>query len=1008
MSDTSLTSVIKIDETKCVNCHACITACPVKYCNDGSGDLVTINQDMCIGCGNCITACTHDARNYIDDFDMFINDIIGGDKIVAISSPATAASFPNLYLELNTWLKDLGVEAIFDVSFGAELTTKSYVEYIKKENPKTVIAQPCASIVTYIELYKPELLNCLIPVDSPMLHTIKMINEYYPQYKNHKVAVISPCNAKKREFEETGLGNYNIAHASIQKFLDQNEINLTELHKTDFDNPEAERAVSFSSPGGLLKTAERWIPNIGEKTRKIEGTHLVYDYFNSLPEMVEKGMSPLLVDCLSCEFGCNAGPLTLTKDKPLDEIEFLITKRSSDLKEKYIKENENKPELSKQKIEKTLNKYWEEGLYSRKYVNRWKNVDLKYPTEKELDEIYVSMHKYTDEDVKNCSACGYGTCEGMAVAILNKLNKPENCHFYLSKENKLSIEKVEKSEAKLSEILSTSLDGFVEVDENEVIVCANPAFKKILKKADVIGKSIYEFIDKKDLKTFEYQISQRAKGKFSSYELEFQQSDNSSICCLVSASPILSSGENKGSFAMVSDISELKKSEYKLKKFNENLEKIVETRTAELNEVIEELNTTNEVIEGVNKELEQLSIVAAETNNAIIIMDKDGNFEWVNDAFTKKYGIVVEELISQRGENLTKAYRNVKNINEYFNTAITERKTVTFQYYEADFEGNKIYTQTNLTPIIDFNDNITNIVAVNTDISELKEAEEEITLRNEDLFQRNEEIISQRDEIEKKIIEIEKQHKHITDSINYAKKIQEAMLPANEIFKNNFADFFILFKPRDVVSGDFYWAEKFDNKIIYAVADCTGHGVPGAMVSMLGISLLNKITTQNINLKASEILDQLREEMKISLKQTGLNSNESRDGMDIALCLIDIDTKELQYSGAYNSLYIHRNNKLLELKANRQPIGVYAREKNFTNHEFQLQTNDIVYSFSDGFSDQFNPNREKYMIKRFKQFLVNIADHDLQKQKEFIENEFTEWKSHIRQMDDIVITGIKI
>ncbi len=206
----------------------------------------------------------------------------------------------------------------------------------------------------------------------------------------------------------------------------------------------------------------------------------------------------------------------------------------------------------------------------------------------------------------------------------------------------------------------------------------------------------------------------------------------------------------------------------------------------------------------------------------------------------------------------------------------------------------------------------------------------------------------------------------------------------------------------------FYWAEKYGDNIIYAIADCTGHGVPGAMVSMLGISLLNKITTQEKNLKASEILEQLRIEVKKMLKQTGENKDERKDGMDIALCTINTKTKKLQFSGAYNSLYIIRNNQLIALKGERQPIGIYIKERDFTNHELQLEKDDVLYSFSDGFADQFNNKNEKYTIKRFKSLLLNIAKDNLEIQGEKIEKEFITWKSTNKQIDDIVVVGIKI
>src|SRR5574344_921540 len=198
----SLAKVIEVDAEKCQNCHACITACPSKYANDGSGDHVKINDDLCIGCGHCVEACTWGARYIVDDTEKFFIDLKSNVPMVAVVAPSVAASFPGTYLNLNTWLKKMGVRAVCDVSFGAELTIKSYLEHVKKNNPKCVISQPCPAIVSYIELYKPELLPYLAPADSPMLHSMKMIKEFYPEYSTFRIASISPCAAKRREFDE--------------------------------------------------------------------------------------------------------------------------------------------------------------------------------------------------------------------------------------------------------------------------------------------------------------------------------------------------------------------------------------------------------------------------------------------------------------------------------------------------------------------------------------------------------------------------------------------------------------------------------------------------------------------------------------------------------------------------------------------------------------------------------------------------------------------------------------
>lgn len=444
-----LSPVIGVDKDKCINCRKCISVCPVKFCNDCSEGYMHINPDLCIGCGVCIDTCSHDARFPLDDLQEFLDDI-KTEKMIAISAPSVASNFPNNYLNLNGWLKSLGIEAVFDVSFGAELTIKSYIEFIKKNNPKLVISQPCPAIVSFIEIYKPELIPYLAPADSPMLHTIKMIRKYYPEYEDYKTAVISPCLAKKREFDDTGLGDYNVTYQSIHKYFNQNDITLEDYPKIDFDNPSAERAVIFSSPGGLLRTAERDLPGISEKTRKIEGTEVIYHYLARLPKMLERGMNPLLVDCLSCEIGCNGGPGTLNRDKSPDETEYYIEQRNKEMQEKYktVFTRNNKGAVNK-----TLNKYWKPELYKRTYLDLSDNFNIKIPNKKELSIIYEKMHKYSEKDIYNCASCGYGECEKMAIAIFNGLNNPENCQFYNE-----SIVKMEKErKAVLSESIAEAI-----------------------------------------------------------------------------------------------------------------------------------------------------------------------------------------------------------------------------------------------------------------------------------------------------------------------------------------------------------------------------------------------------------------------------------------------------------------------------------------------------------------------------------------------------------------------
>ena len=296
---------------------------------------------------------------------------------------------------------------------------------------------------------------------------------------------------------------------------------------------------------------------------------------------------------------------------------------------------------------------------------------------------------------------------------------------------------------------------------------------------------------------------------------------------------------------------------------------------------------------------------------------------------------------------------------------------------------------------------------------ELKQQAEELTLLNENLNQQNEEITAQRNEIKKQKEEIEEIHKKVSQSIDYAQRIQKSILPDNNIMKKYLSDYFVFFKPKDVVSGDFYWFKKIGKNIVFAVADSTGHGVPGAFMSMLGIAFLNEIITKEFynsdSFSTALILDNLREKVKTTLHQTG-EDDKTKDGMDMSLILFNTETLVLQYSGAYNPLYIVRNKKLTEVKADKMPIGIsFKDKKTFTNKKAQLQTGDTLYMFSDGYYDQFGGNTgRKFMKKTFRNLLEKISEKDMQTQKQILENTFSKWKGNMEQTDDILVAGIKI
>lgn len=300
----------------------------------------------------------------------------------------------------------------------------------------------------------------------------------------------------------------------------------------------------------------------------------------------------------------------------------------------------------------------------------------------------------------------------------------------------------------------------------------------------------------------------------------------------------------------------------------------------------------------------------------------------------------------------------------------------------------------------------------------LKAQKEEIEHQKIELEQRNEEIRAQRDEIEDKNVLITeqrdialKQKQEITDSIQYAQRIQEAVLPDKQMFVNDISDYFILFKPKDIVSGDFYWMTKADGKLIVVAADCTGHGVPGAFMSMLGVTFLNEIVNKDRVLQANKILDKLRNKVIDSLHQ---KDRETKDGMDIALAVIDPSKNEMQYAGAYNSMYLieseNENKEIKKIAADRMPIGIHLKmDKEFTNHVIRYKKGDVIFMFSDGYMDQFGGEKgRKLKSKRFQELLLTVHEKPMAEQKNILDNFLSKWKGDLEQLDDILVIGLKL
>lgn len=267
--------------------------------------------------------------------------------------------------------------------------------------------------------------------------------------------------------------------------------------------------------------------------------------------------------------------------------------------------------------------------------------------------------------------------------------------------------------------------------------------------------------------------------------------------------------------------------------------------------------------------------------------------------------------------------------------------------------------------------------------------------------------------LEQKVMErtrqLEQQRQNITDSIKYASRIQRALMLPSEELEKILPDHFILNKPKDIVSGDYYWVSQKNNRLIIAVADCTGHGVPGAFMSIMGINFLNEIVNQSDGIKASEILNELRAQLIKSLGQTG-RRDETKDGMEMALCIIDSDEKQIQFSGAFRPMYLIRDDELIVIKGDPMPIGKYnEKEVAFTNKEMPYTENDMIYLFTDGYVDQIGGlDRKTFKSIQFKKLLKEIHYKPLKEQKEILLEEHGIWRAGQEQIDDIMILGVKL
>lgn len=467
----------------CIGCNKCIRSCPVLTANSAvESGRVTVNPEACIACGACFRACEHDARVYQDDTETFFNDLAAGRQISIIPAPAFLANYPDEYKQILGYLKSLGVNHIYSVSYGADICTWAYLRYITENKYYGGVSQPCPAIVNYFEHYQPDMLPYLMPVQSPMM-CMAVYARKYLQLKDN-IAFISPCIAKEYEIHDennAGLVQYNVTFQNLMKHIGNQYKSAAPYN----DELEYGLGSIYPMPGGLRENVEHFLGK-DKIIRQTEGETEAYRYIREYKQRIRDNKKlPFMVDILNCSHGCIYGPAT-EPSRRTDDVMLTI----EDIRSKKINKNGEKKGLFGKKEKNTdpwdvaltpderlanfMNEFRDLDLndFIRKYTP--KPVDVKTPSADQENQIYMDMGKDTEAKRHiDCECCGYKTCKDMVKAIYNGTNVKENCIHYLRDQAEQETETVNKMLSKQSAANQKHEKDIAEVAENFITLTEN-------------------------------------------------------------------------------------------------------------------------------------------------------------------------------------------------------------------------------------------------------------------------------------------------------------------------------------------------------------------------------------------------------------------------------------------------------------------------------------------------------------------------------------------------------
>ncbi|MCL1794245.1 MAG: PAS domain S-box protein [Oscillospiraceae bacterium] len=526
--------IVKTKHDLCTGCNRCVRECPMETANityeDESGRIkVRIDHEKCIACGRCVTACRHDARYYEDDIDRFFGDLRAGKPISLIAAPAVKSNIPE-YKRLFTYFRRLGIKKIYDVSLGADICIWGYVRYCEKNGARPIITQPCPVVVTYCEIYRPDLLEYLAPVQSPMA-SLAIYMKKYEGITDH-IAALSPCIAKAHEFEGTGLSDYNVTFAKMRDYLKTNNIELPD-EESGFDNYECGLGSLFPMPGGLKENIE-FFAGKNISIDRAEG-HYLFDKLNAYasapPEML-----PRVFDVLNCDEGCNQGTACANLSNPINFFEInrkMDTNRNAAIG------------IRKKKYYDDLYNEYDAAFEFSDFLRKYKPAKAQFLSlsPEDIERAFNLLNKTTGEKQNvDCGACGNGTCHEMARKIALGVNIPINCivrtmekaeeeHIKAEEEHEKSLNTLEQFATIWNHIESAAM---IVDSQNHEILDANPAAANMFggSKEKMIGEKCDKFFGAHDCPILNFHQS------FDRSERQFVKADGTAMPVLNSVSKI--------------------------------------------------------------------------------------------------------------------------------------------------------------------------------------------------------------------------------------------------------------------------------------------------------------------------------------------------------------------------------------------------------------------------------------------------------------------------------------